>query len=75
MVECDCQDTENKVRSTLEPYVDRCVVKSKIARAGSVELSLEVQLKQENTDFVTDLSMIKGVSKAVLVSYNGEYMG
>ena len=75
VVECDCQDTENKVKAALAPYVDRCVVKSKVAQAGSIELNLEIQLKQDNTDFVTALSNITGVSKAVLVSYNGEYMG
>ena len=75
VVECDCQDTENKVKSALAPHVSRCVVKSKTAQAGSVELNLEVQLKEDNTDFVTALSKIKGVHKAVLVSYNGDYMG
>ena len=75
VVECDCQETEDKVKSILKPHVDRCVVKSKAAQAGSVELNLEVQLKEDNTDFVTALSKLKGVRKAVLVSYNGEYMG
>ena len=32
-------------------------------------------LKQDNTDFITELSEMNGVSSAVLVSYNGDYMG
>ncbi|MDD6799969.1 MAG: hypothetical protein PUE85_06110 [Firmicutes bacterium] len=40
-----------------------------------VELNIEVRLKDDNTDFVNTLSEISGVGSAVLVSYNGEYMG
>ena len=51
------------------------VVKSKSAQKGSLELNLEVRLKEDNTDFVNELSDMDGVNSAVLVSYNGEYMG
>ena len=51
------------------------MVKSKTARKGNVELSLEVRLKEDNTDFINALSDIDGVGSAVLVSYNGDYMG
>ena len=40
-----------------------------------VELNLEVRLKDDNTDFINTLSEMNGVNSAVLVSYNGEYMG
>ena len=75
VLECDCQESENKAKELLSQYVERTVVKSKTAQAGSVELNLEVRLKEDNTDFVTSLSQIQGVRSAVLVSYNGEYMG
>ena len=39
------------------------------------DLSYEVTLKQDNTGFITELSELDGVSSAVLVSYNGDYMG
>lgn len=32
-------------------------------------------MKDENTDFINILSEMKGVNSAVLVSYNGDYMG
>ena len=35
----------------------------------------EVRLKDENTDFVNSLCELEGVESAVLVSYNGDYMG
>ena len=50
-------------------------MKSKTARPGSVELNLEVRLKDDNTDFVNELVRYEGVNSAVLVSYNGDYMG
>ena len=75
VLECDGQESENKAKAFIQPHVTRSVVKSKTASAGKVELNLEVRLKEDNTDFVTALSQIQGVHSAVLVSYNGEYMG
>ena len=75
VLECDCQESENKAKEFIAPRVDRSVVKSKTASAGKVELNLEVRLKEDNTDFVTALSRLPGVRSAVLVSYNGDYMG
>lgn len=75
VLECDNQEHENEAREFIKLYVDRSVVKSKTATAGKVELNLEVRLKEDNTDFVTALSRLPGVRSAVLVSYNGDYMG
>lgn len=72
---CDGQESENQARAFLEQYVTRSIVKSKTAQAGRVELNLEVRLKEDSTDFVTALSQLGGVHSAVLVSYNGDYMG
>ena len=75
VLECDGQESENKAKEFLSQHVTRSVVKSKTAQAGRVELNLDVRLKEDNTDFVTALSKLKGVRSAVLVSYNGDYMG
>ena len=50
-------------------------IKSKTAQAGNIELNYEIRLRDANTDFVTALSQLEGVNSAVLVSYNGDYMG
>ena len=55
--------------------VQRCTVKSKTAGKGEVELTTEIRLKEDNTDFINILAEMEGVRSAVLVSYNGEYMG
>ena len=75
VLSCDGQDSENAAKEYIIPYVERSIVKSKTAQAGSVELNLEVRLKEESTDFVNGLSQLEGVRSAVLVSYNGDYMG
>ena len=75
VLNCDGQDSENAAKEYILPYVERSVVKSKTAQAGNVELNLEIRLKEDNTDFVNGLSQLEGVSSAVLVSYNGDYMG
>ena len=36
---------------------------------------MDIRLKDDNTDFINVISNMNGVSSAVLVSYNGEYMG
>lgn len=73
----DCRDhaSEEKAMAFLKEKTSKCNVKSKTARKGSVELNLEVWLKEDNTDFVNQLSEMDGVGSAVLVSYNGDYMG
>ncbi len=72
-----CQDhsAEEKAISFLKDKVVKCNVKSKTAQKGMVELNLEVRLKEDNTDFVNTLADMDGVQSAVLVSYNGDYMG
>lgn len=36
---------------------------------------LPARLKNDNTDFINTLAALDGVNSAVLVSYNGNYMG
>ncbi|MBP0974657.1 MAG: DUF4956 domain-containing protein [Oscillospiraceae bacterium] len=74
VIRCDGHESETKAKAYLEGKTERCVVKSKSAQKGFVELNLEVRLKDDNTDFVNTLSNMEGVNSAVLVSYNGDYM-
>ena len=72
---CQDQTSENEAMKFLEESTDRCVCKSKSARAGRIEMNLEVRLNGEDTSFVNGISRLQGVESAVLVSYNGDYMG
>ena len=75
VLQCDGHQTEMQARAFLEQYTQRCVLKSKTAQREQVELNLEIRLKEDNTDFINALSTMPGVYSAVLVSYNGDYMG
>lgn len=75
VLSCTDSITEKKAVDFLNDNVKKCVVKSKTAANGSVELNLEIRLTSDNTDFINALSTMPGVNSAVLVSYNGEYMG
>ena len=61
-----CQDYTSELQATefLKEQVQRCVVKSKTAQQGSIELNVEVRMKDENTDFINILSEMNGVQSA-----------
>ena len=75
VLRCDGSESEKKATDFLKNNTRRCIVKSKTVQKGLVELNIEVRLKDENTDFVNALAELEGVESAVLVSYNGDYMG
>ena len=75
VLSCDSHSSEEKAKAYLKDKVNKCIVKSKTAQSGVVELTLEIRLKDDNTDFINELSAMKGINSAVLVSYNGDYMG
>ena len=75
VLQCDGQDSEARAADFLKEQTRRCTVKSKTVQKGSVELNMEVRLKDDSTAFINELSGLPGVRSAVLVSYNGDYMG
>lgn len=75
VIRCDGHDSETEARNYLESRTERCSVKSKTAQKGFIELNMEIRLKDDNTDFINELADMSGIQSAVLVSYNGDYMG
>ena len=75
VIHCDGGESEARAKELLSAVTQRCVVKSKTVQKGSVELNLEIRLKNDDTSFVNALADLPGVHSAVLVSYNGDYMG
>lgn len=75
VINCKNHDSELAAVDFLNKQVQRCVVKSKSAQKGAIELNMEIRMKDDNTDFINILSEMNGITSAVLVSYNGEYMG
>ena len=77
IVVLSCADSaaETQAKAFLEKHVLKSVVKSKTAQKGMIELNMEIRMRDDNTDFISSLSDLPGIHSAVLVSYNGEYMG
>jgi len=75
VISCQDFEAEKRVVDTLTQQTQKAVIKSKTVQDGIIELNYEVRLKDENTDFVSQLAQQEGVRSAVLVSYNGDYLG
>lgn len=72
---CENSEAEKTALDFAENSLKKLSVKSKSVDGEKIELNLDVRLKDENTDFISDLAAMPGVKSAVLVSFNGEYLG
>lgn len=75
VLSCEGSESEKTATEYLAKNTKKCSVKSKTVRKGNVELNIEIRLKNDNTDFINAMADLPGVQNAVLVSYNGDYMG
>ena len=76
VLNCYDNESEKKAVDYVKQHVKKHVIKSKtISSDFKIELTLEIRLKDMSTDFINKLASIDGVNNAVLVSYNGDYMG
>lgn len=65
---------EAAAQGLLQAATQKCLLKSKSVTDSWVELNLEIRLKDDDTAFLNRLNAVEGVTSAVLVSYNGDYM-
>jgi uncharacterized membrane protein YhiD involved in acid resistance len=75
IVNCTGNESEHTVLEQIKSVVKKHVIKSKTVTPAGVEFTVEVRLKDMETDFVNKVAKVKGVNHTALVSYNGEYMG
>ena len=75
VIRCADRKSEKEAVEFLEENAKRMVVKSKSVQKGAIEVNAEIRLRNDDTDFINDLAEMQGVESAVLVSYNGDYMG
>ena len=74
IVNCFDEQAEKDAMRIVESTVDKYVVKSKTVNGEGIELTAEIRVKDNATDFVNRVNELKGVSGATLVTYNGDYM-
>lgn len=75
VINCENSDVEDNIMNVIESKSAKSAVKGKTVSKTGMELTVEVQLKDGYSKFVNDIIDIDGVLNAVMVSYNGEYMG
>ncbi len=74
IVNCQGEEQESAARELIEKSVGKSIVKSTGVSQSGVELTMEVRLKNNDTSFIHRLAELSGISNAVLVGYNGDYM-
>lgn len=74
VVNCENQETEAIAKNMISQQSKKHILKSKSVTRNGIELTFEIRVKDDNTDVVNALLDTQGVTNAVLVSYNGEYM-
>ncbi len=75
VLQCDGRESEQTAAEYIKQTTRYAAVKSKTAQKGLIEVNFDVRLKDGDTDFINTLADMNGVTSAVLVSYNGDYMG
>ena len=75
VLHCTDGAAEKRALELVGEACQKFVTKSKSVREGLIELNLEVRLAADDTGFVNRLAKMPGITNAVLVSYNGDYMG
>lgn len=73
VVNCAMQ-VEETIIGIIRTGTHKSILKSKTVTPNGLELTYEVRIKDKEAHMVNKLIGVKGVSNAVLVSYNGEYM-
>lgn len=74
VLHCADSAAEKESHAFVSGKVNKLSLKSKSVAPGCIELNYEVRLKDADTDFINALAGLPGVSHAVMVSYNGDYM-
>ena len=74
VIHCTDTEAEKASREYVAANVKKLSLKSKSVAKGCIELNYEVRLRDADTNFINVLSENPGVSHAVMVSYNGDYM-
>lgn len=74
VINCDGDESETHVVKAVQNETKRFNVKQKTVSNGNVELTLEVRVKERESQFVNRISAIDGVKNAVLISYSGDYV-
>jgi uncharacterized membrane protein YhiD involved in acid resistance len=75
VVHCEDNASEEKALAITKETTKSQQIKAKSVTNAGIELTIEIRLDGETTQFVNTINAVEGVRSAVLVTYNGEYNG
>lgn len=75
VISCANEVSENNAMKILENKTSFSIVKAKTVNSSGIEVTFEVRLNNDATNFLNDINAVAGINNAVLVAYNGEYTG
>lgn len=73
-LQCVNESAEEEAMHTVGSNVKKFIIKSKTVNKSGIEITMEVSLHSTETNFINKLVATEGVTNAVLVTYNGDYM-
>ena len=74
VVNCEGEECEKIASEMIKADAKKSILKSKSVSTVGIELTYEIRLANDDTSFINRISKANGVTNAVLVTYNGEYM-
>ena len=74
VMNCADEAAEEGALKLIGESVEKYVIKSKTINVNGIEMTVQVRVKDNATQFVHRVNEIDGVSNVTLVAYNGEYM-
>lgn len=75
VVRCGSEASERAATEVARRRARSCELRSKSVSPGAVELNFELRLGEGAATLVDEVMAVEGVADAMLVSYDGEYMG
>ncbi|MDF2671313.1 MAG: hypothetical protein K0R67_3619 [Paenibacillus sp.] len=74
VVQCETDESERETHKVMTSLVKRYNVKQKTVTHGNIETTFELRLRDNEGQFVSQISGVQGVKNAVLISYSGDYV-
>ncbi|MBB3110806.1 putative membrane protein YhiD involved in acid resistance [Paenibacillus phyllosphaerae] len=74
VINCDSDESEQEAHKLVGKLVKRYNVKQKTVTHGNIETTLEIRLSDKEGQFINQVSDLRGVKNAVLISYSGDYV-
>jgi uncharacterized membrane protein YhiD involved in acid resistance len=74
VISCEDAAAEEASLKIVSDYVKKYKIKSKTVNKNGIELTVEIRLHENESEFVNKISGLEHVKNVVLVTYNGDYM-